>query len=188
MSGGSLSAVEGSAIRAGAAMALMPQEAPRERVMQLVAGELLARLTGDRYWGGPYPRPVTVSRLFRHPYQVSETPHIIVIQDDGSQLGPIGHDSPDPATVYDDRFRVQLIVYVDGDDVDSPSLWLERVNLDCKRILRRAVTGPAGVLVPLVVNLRFLEETVDFHDTRGAGTVPMLAQLRDPLFTMLDGA
>jgi len=157
-------------------------EAPREVLMQGIAAALEDELNvpGPRFWGGVYPRPVAVSRLFRHPYQVPDTPHLIVVQDDGSQIAPIGHDFDDPATIYEDRFRFIVYAYVDGDDIDTPSKWLERVNLDCKRVLKRAV-AVGGALEGLAANLRFLDEAVDFHDTRAAGSIPCLVQLRYPL-------
>jgi len=155
-------------------------EPPREVVMEALFAALTQQLTGPRPWGGSYPRPVTVSRIFRHPYQVPETPHVILIEDDGSEISAIGHDSDDPATLYDDRFRFQIFAYVDGDDLTPPSKWMNRVNTDCKRIVQRAL-AVGGPLDGIASNLRFLGESVDFHDTRAACAIPCSMQLRYPL-------
>ena len=147
-------------------------EAPREQCLAAVAG-ILATIDGPRPWGGAYPRPLTVARLFRHPYQINETPHLIVVPDEGSQLGPCGHDR----VLYEDRFRLVVYGYVDGDDLVAPSTWATRLLFDVQRLLRQAL-DPDGVLAPLAPGLRFLEESIAAEDYRAAFTLPVQVVLR----------
>jgi len=147
-------------------------EAPREQCLAAIAGTLLT-IQGARAWGGEYPRPVSVARIFRHPYQVNEVPHLIVVPDEGSRLGPCGHDR----NLYEDQFRLAVYGYADGDDVVPPSTWIARLTFDVQRLLRQAL-DPDGVLAPLAPGLRFLEESIDAEEYRAAFTLRVVVVLR----------
>lgn len=116
-------------------------EAPREQALAEVVAILAGLNDGPRFWGGVYPNPVTISRVFAVPAQRAQFPVLIVTDATGSRrewtTGGVGR--------YVDHFTFMVYGYVIGNDEVTRSMWLERLRYDVLLTLAKA-TVPRGHL------------------------------------------
>lgn len=110
--------------------------------------EKLQALTGTRSWGGAYPSPPLVTRIYRPIETVQEFPHLIVVEASGSRMRLSTTAGGDAG--FEDAFRVVVYGYVLGDDVTSRSRWIQRLQLDVIETLLKSQTlgGLIRGLVP----------------------------------------
>jgi len=108
-------------------------ESVREQALAKIVTKLQA-MTGARPWGGTYPNDPVVERAWKDVQQVNQFPHLIVLEASGSTLEVTASGSANKA-FYLHRFRVSVVGYVRGDDVDPRSRWIQRLWDDVVKTL-----------------------------------------------------
>jgi hypothetical protein len=148
-------------------------ESPREQLLVAVQAALES-MTGPRYWGDSYPTAPTVERLYKEPSRVNQLPHLCLLQDSaGLAVSAFSRR-------YADSFRFALYGYVDGNDLTTPSTWVERLNRDCKLTLV-AAAAPGGSLAALLRQLDFGDEVFQFDEHHGEFLLLVEAIIDDSL-------
>lgn len=152
-------------------------DGPREQFKDALQ-TALGTMQGVRYWGGSYPRPLTIERGWHLLYEVAARPYLCFFDDEDSLMGDPQRDSQD---TYFDRARFMILGAVQGDANATCDVWMGRMNRDCKLTLRRGV-AKGGSLRSLTKGVEFLDEAVEFKENNQAYfALPFMTSLEDPL-------
>lgn len=103
---------------------------------QLVA--TLKGMTGTRPWGGAYPNNPVVERTLKMPAQVTQFPHLCMIEASGSTLRQ--QSLGGGTALFQHDFRATIYGYVIGTSAATRSTWLQRLWDDVVRELLKTST------------------------------------------------
>jgi hypothetical protein len=121
-------------------------EAVREQALAAIATKLAA-MTGTRPWGGSYADNPVVDRIYHKPENVTQFPHVCVIEGALGSTFDIEATGGAQAAQFLHAFKVAIYGYVKGDLLGGTprSTWLQRLWDDVVKTLLANATLDGAV-------------------------------------------